>query len=132
VPLIAAGVLFLILILTALLTGDAVWAIPIAILAVIVMGYLVLNRRLADREMARHGGDAEAALSDSEEGGLPKTHLISDDDSPLGDTREAHDEINPHDIPKGSPERQTAERMAAEREHEQVQRESSGGPASGG
>jgi len=47
VPFIAAAVLFVVLILTALLTGDAVWAIPIAILAVIVLGYFALNRALA-------------------------------------------------------------------------------------
>jgi hypothetical protein len=132
VPFIAAGIFFVILILTALLTGDAIWAVPIVIVAILVLGYFALNRRLSEREISRHGGDTEAALSDNEEGGLPKTHLVTDDDSPLGDTREAHDEINPHDIPKGSPTRQTAEALAADREEEQVQREAPGGPASGG
>jgi hypothetical protein len=113
-PFVVAGVLFVALILTALLTGDAVWAIPIVILAVIVLGWFALARTMAARTMARHGGDPAAAVSDSEDGGLPKTHLISDDDTALGDTSQAHDEINPHDIPKGAPERQAAERLAAE------------------
>jgi hypothetical protein len=34
------------------------------------------------------------------------------DDRPLGDTPEAHDEINPRDIPKDNPARREAERQA--------------------
>jgi len=34
------------------------------------------------------------------------------DDRPLGDTPEAHDEINPRDIPKDNPARQEAEERA--------------------
>jgi len=37
-----------------------------------------------------------------------------DDESDLGDTPEAHDEIIPQDLPKGHPGRQEAERQAAE------------------
>jgi hypothetical protein len=36
------------------------------------------------------------------------------DDRPLGDTPEAHDEINPHDIPKDNPARQEAERRVGD------------------
>ena len=36
---------------------------------------------------------------------IPATHLIPDDDSPLGATSEAHDRISPHDLPKGNPAR---------------------------
>jgi len=35
-----------------------------------------------------------------------------DDETDLGDTPEAHDEISPHDIPKGSPTRKAAEELA--------------------
>ena len=35
-----------------------------------------------------------------------------DDETPLGDTPEAHDEINPHDLPKDHPGRHAAERRA--------------------
>ena len=38
-----------------------------------------------------------------------------DDDTPLGDTPEAHDEISPHDLPLAHPGRQAAEEQA---EHE--------------
>jgi hypothetical protein len=37
-----------------------------------------------------------------------------DDETPLGDTPEAHDEIIPEDLPKDHPGRQEAERQAAE------------------
>jgi hypothetical protein len=35
-----------------------------------------------------------------------------DEETPLGDTPEAHDEISPHDLPKDHPGRQQAEREA--------------------
>ncbi len=37
-----------------------------------------------------------------------------DDETPLGDTTEAHDEIIPEDLPKGHPGRAAAERQAAD------------------
>jgi hypothetical protein len=37
-----------------------------------------------------------------------------DDDRPLGDTDQAHDEISPHDLPPGHPGRQEAERRASQ------------------
>ena len=40
--------------------------------------------------------------------------MTPDEETPLGDTPEAHDEISPHDIPKDNPGRQEAERMAGE------------------
>ena len=36
------------------------------------------------------------------------------DDTDLGDTPEAHDEISPHDLPKDHPGRQEAEREAGD------------------
>ena len=45
----------------------------------------------------------------------PLGPLTPDDETPLGDTPEAHDEIIPQDLPKDHPGRQEAERMAAER-----------------
>ena len=35
-----------------------------------------------------------------------------DDETPAGDTPEAHDEISPHDLPKDHPGRQAAEEQA--------------------
>ena len=48
--------------------------------------------------------------------GLPKAHVIGDEETALGDTPEVHSEISPHDFPKGAPEREAAEKMAEERE----------------
>lgn len=42
----------------------------------------------------------------------PLGPLTPDDQTPLGDTPEAHDEISPHDLPKGHPGRAAAERQA--------------------
>jgi hypothetical protein len=44
----------------------------------------------------------------------PLGPLTPDDDTPLGDTPEAHDEIIPQDLPKDHPGRQEAERQAAQ------------------
>lgn len=42
----------------------------------------------------------------------PLGPLTPDDETPLGDTPEAHDEISPHDLPIGHPGRQAAEDQA--------------------
>ena len=39
------------------------------------------------------------------DGTIPATHIEEDDDTPLGDTREVHDEITPVDLPPGDPAR---------------------------
>jgi hypothetical protein len=44
----------------------------------------------------------------------PLGPVTPDEETPLGDTPEAHDEISPHDIPKDNPGRREAERMAEE------------------
>jgi hypothetical protein len=46
----------------------------------------------------------------------PLGPMTSDEERPAGDTAEAHDEITPHDLPKGHPGRKEAEREAAESE----------------
>ena len=38
--------------------------------------------------------------------------MTPDDDTPVGDTPEAHDEISPHDLPKDHPGRNAAEDLA--------------------
>ena len=83
--------------------------IAVIILLVVVAAFALANRALQQRQLAKHGGDVEAALSDSDDP-LPATPHITDGDTPLGDTSEAHDEINPHDVPKWD----RATRMAAE------------------
>jgi hypothetical protein len=44
----------------------------------------------------------------------PLGPMTPDDERPLGDTPEAHDEIVPEDLPKDHPGRLEAERQAAE------------------
>ncbi len=43
----------------------------------------------------------------------PLGAFTPDDQTALGDTPEAHDEISPHDLPLGHPGRRAAERQAA-------------------
>lgn len=42
----------------------------------------------------------------------PLGPMTPDDERPMGDTPEAHDEISPHDLPIDHPGRQEAERLA--------------------
>ena len=42
----------------------------------------------------------------------PLGPMTPDDETPAGDTPEAHDEISPHDLPLDHPGRDEAERMA--------------------
>lgn len=112
--LLLTAIFFAIIAVAAAIAGGISWAIPVALVAIIVVIYAVANRALGEREMRRHGEDEDDALRDGAEGGLPKAHVIGDDQTALGDTPEVHAEISPHDFPKGAPERQAAERMAAE------------------
>jgi len=114
--LVAAAFFIIVGVAAAIGGGGLEWAIPVAILGVVVLAYTLFNSALQQRELSRHGGDENAALRDSSEGGLPKAHIIGDDQTALGDTPEVHSEISPHDFPKGAPEREAAERMARERE----------------
>jgi nitrogen fixation-related uncharacterized protein len=91
---------------------DAIWIIPIAIVLLIVIGLLFLWQKGTKANMDRYDGDVEAAMSD-DESSIPATPFIPDPVTALGDTPEAHAEINPHDIPIDAPERQAAEEQAA-------------------
>jgi hypothetical protein len=42
----------------------------------------------------------------------PLGPVTPDDETDLGDTPEAHDEVSPHDLPKDHPGRQAAEDLA--------------------
>jgi hypothetical protein len=76
--------------------------IPIVVLAVIcavaAVGFQVIRR------------SSTAPDTDSTEGGIPKTE--PDDNRPLGDTDDAHDEISPRDLPLDHPGREEAEEVA--------------------
>src|SRR3712207_423644 len=79
------------------------FAIPIAVLVAIVaaagIGYRLIS------------GSNRSAESDAADSGLPKTG--QDRTRPLGDTPDAHDEVNPHDLPLSNPGRHEAERLAS-------------------
>ena len=105
---------FAIVAAVAAIAGGISWAVPVVLVAIVVGAYALANRALARRELSAHGGDEGDALRDGSEGGLPKAHVIGDDETALGDTPEVHAEISPHDFPKGAPERHAAERMAEE------------------
>ena len=104
------GVFLVVFAITALLTGEPVYIIPVVILAALVLLYAVVNRAASKRIEEKHGS-LEDALSDDEES-IPSAHLIPDDDTAVGDTPEAHDEITPHDLPLGHPGREAAEEQA--------------------
>lgn len=106
----ALAVFLVIFAATALFTGEPSYIIPVVILAALVFGYALLNRALAKR-VVRRDGSMEDAMSDNEDP-IPSAHLMADDETPLGDTPEAHDEISPHDLPKSHPGRQAAEEQA--------------------
>jgi hypothetical protein len=56
--------------------------------------------------------DPEKAPPHDSEAEEPLGPLTPDDETPAGDTPEAHDEISPHDLPLDHPGREKAERMA--------------------
>jgi hypothetical protein len=69
------------------------------------------------------GGEQGPPLESTHEGSPrdqrshePLGPVTPDEGRPVGDTREAHDEISPHDLPKGHPGRTEAEREASESE----------------
>ena len=79
------------------------------VLILVVIAFIIGVNRLMQRRIAdKHGGEPERALADEREP-IPSTHVITDDDRPAGDTPEAHDEVNPHDIPLDNPGRHAAE-----------------------
>jgi hypothetical protein len=84
------------------------YVIAIVILLVIIALWFGVNNALRKRVSDKHDGDTQRALSDEREP-IPSAHLITDDERPAGDTPEAHDEINPRDIPQDNPARHEAE-----------------------
>jgi hypothetical protein len=86
--------------------------IAVLIIAAIVAGLVAVNGA-ARRSVASRHESVDDAMSDETEP-LPSAHLIPDDETPAGDTPEAHDEVNPHDIPRGHPGRPAVEAQADE------------------
>jgi hypothetical protein len=111
--LVVIVVLFAVMASAAFLSGEPTFAIPVALVGLIVVVLWSLMRLNAYQALKRHGNSPEAASSDADDP-VPSTDTIADDATALGDTAQAHAEINPHDFPKGSPERAAVEELAQE------------------
>ncbi len=98
--LLVFGILMAIAVIVVAFVVDTELGIPLVILLVICALAAVGYRVLAGQNRS----DADATDN------VPKQGASTD--RPLGDTPEAHDEINPHDLPLSNPGRQTAEKMA--------------------
>jgi hypothetical protein len=108
---IALVVAFLVVFgVTVTLTGNPIYLIAAVMIAALVVGWALLNRAMTKRVASRHDS-IEDAMSDEDEP-IPSTHLIPDNETAAGDTPEAHEEINPHDLPAGHPGRAAAEEQA--------------------
>ena len=57
-------------------------------------------------------GEGHSAPPHDDEADEPLGPMTPDDETPLGDTPEAHDELSPHDLPPDHPGREEAERLA--------------------
>lgn len=98
-------------IIAAALLGVVAWifvgveyGVPILVLAAICILAALVYRMMAGAPR----GDAGYTDEDDPTPKVP----TSGDGRPLGDTREAHDEVNPHDLPLDNPGRQSAEEMS--------------------
>ena len=98
--LLVFGILMAIAVIIVAFVVDTELGIPLVILLVIcavaAIGFRVLT--------GSNRSDADATDN------VPNQPATTD--RPLGDTPEAHDELNPHDLPLSNPGRQTAEKMA--------------------
>jgi hypothetical protein len=108
-PVILA-VILVALVLTTLFTGEAEYTVP-AMILVGIIGLMALGEWGLKKRLENRPGDAQSDSSDP----IPSTHLAKDEETPLGDTSEAHDEISPRDLPKDHPGRIEAEKVAGDR-----------------
>ena len=105
-PILLAIVLVALVVAT-LATGEALYTIP-AIILVAIIGAMALAQFGLKKRVERRAGDPQSDHTDA----IPSAHLAKDEETPLGDTAEAHDEISPHDLPKDHPGRAAAEQQA--------------------
>ena len=118
---LAGGVLAaVVVIVVAWIALGAEAAIPITILAVICLAAALVYRTV---------GTSRTAASDNTD---TTPRLSAEGGRPLGDTPEAHDEINPHDLPPDHPGRHAAERMAEKGSDGETSGMSAGGAAGAG
>jgi hypothetical protein len=117
------------------LVGGIVAGIVVAIVGFVTVGaelgipVLILTAICAAAALAyRTVGTSRGAPSDNTDT-VPR--LSAEDGRPLGDTPQAHDEINPHDLPPDHPGRHAAEEMA-QGDGETAGMESGGAAGAGG
>lgn len=99
------------LVLSAVLTGQPEFLISSGLVALVIAAIVVTDKTLSKRVMHRHDDEPSEAVADEEEP-IPSSHVITDDDTALGDTAEAHNEVSPRDFPPDHPGRKAAEVQA--------------------
>jgi hypothetical protein len=119
--LLVFGLLMAVAVIVVAFIVDTEFGIPVLLLTLICAAAAIGYRVLAGRN--------RTSDDDATEGGLPKQGARGD--RPLGDTPDAHDEINPHDLPLSNPGRQTAEKMASGIEGTTTGHDEGGGSAGG-
>ena len=97
--------------LSAVVTGQPEFLISSGLVALVVAAIVVTDKTLSKRVMHRHDDEPGQAVADEDEP-IPSSHVITDDDTALGDTAEAHNEVSPRDLPPDHPGRKAAEVQA--------------------
>ncbi len=120
----------------AALVGGIVAGIVVGIVGFVTVGaelgipVLILTAICAAAALAyRTVGTSRSAPSDNTDT-VPRLSAV--EGRPLGDTPQAHDEINPHDLPPDHPGRHAAEEMAQGDEGATAGMESGGAAGGGG
>ena len=106
------AVFLVVYIAISVIAGEASFVLATVLVIVLVLAAIGAVIAAQRNVAKRHGGNSRSAADDTSEP-IPAAPLIADDDTPLGDTPDAHDEISPHDLPIDHPGRPEAERRAA-------------------
>jgi hypothetical protein len=107
----ALGFLALFYLVCTAVAASVGWGVAVAALAAGFVPMTALTLAFATARSKTAAG--EHGLRDTSiEDDSPYAAVGMDDETPLGDTPEAHDEITPHDLPVGHPGRKEAEREA--------------------
>jgi hypothetical protein len=100
--------------LVALLVGSWEAAVATVLAAIVPATAVTLWVATARAKTVEEDGHYRDLSAEAHDDPFPGVGL--DDARPMGDTPDVHDELSPHDLPKGHPGRPAAERQAAERE----------------
>jgi hypothetical protein len=91
--------------------GKSEWAIPVAILALVLLAVGLIESLIARQKVARHGGRERALEADADDS-VPMQAVA--DDVPLGASADVHADLGPHDLPQGTPARQEVKERRGE------------------